>query len=87
VPVPDCAVTSQGQPGTVFPRVMNSSGISWTAPDHPRKPGGRDHAEVALADLPMTRTETVRPHPGLYGLSEFFSSLVCELEPRYGIEP
>lgn len=35
VPVPDCVVTSQGLPGTMFPRVMNSSGISWTAPDDP----------------------------------------------------
>ena len=26
MPVPDCAVTSRGLPGTLFPRVMNSSG-------------------------------------------------------------
>jgi hypothetical protein len=54
VPVPDCAVTSQSLPGTLFPRVVNSSGISRTAPDHPREPGGCDHAGVALADLPVT---------------------------------
>jgi len=75
VPVPDCAVTSQGLPGTLFPRVMNSSGISRTTPDHPRKPGGRDHADVALADLPMTRHETARPHQGRYRPSEFFSNI------------
>jgi hypothetical protein len=56
VPVPDRAVTGQGRPGALFRRVMNSSRISRTALDHPRKPGGRDHAEVALADLPVTGT-------------------------------
>src|ERR1700729_3145080 len=57
----------------------DSSGISRTAPDHPGKPGGRDLAGVALAELPMTRPETVRPHPGFYGLFYFFSNLFCEL--------
>jgi hypothetical protein len=32
---------------------------------------GRDHAGVALAELPMTRPETVRSYPGLYRLSGF----------------
>src|ERR1700721_398479 len=40
---------------------IDSSGILRTAPDHPRKPGGRDHTGVSLADLVMTRPETVRP--------------------------
>ncbi len=44
------------------------------------EPGGRDLAEVALADLAMTRPWTVRPHLGRYGLSGFFSNLACELE-------
>ncbi len=44
-----------------------------------RKPGDRDLAGVALADLPMTRPETVRPHPGLYRISDFFLNIVCEL--------
>jgi hypothetical protein len=37
--------------------------------------GGRDLAEVALADPPMT----VRPHSGLYRLLCFFSDIVVEL--------
>ena len=65
MPVPDCAVTNQGLPGTLFPEVMNGSGISRAAPEHPRKSGGCDLAEVGLADLPMTPLETVRPHPGI----------------------
>jgi len=40
---------------------------------------GRDLAGAALADLPVTRPGTVRPHLGLYGVSGLFSNLVCEL--------
>jgi len=39
------------------------------------EPGGRDRAEVALADLAMTRPETVRPHQGLDRLSDFFLNM------------
>ena len=71
MPVPDCAVASQGPPGTLFPR-------SLTVPrSHELRqiiPGTRRPrlAEVALADLAMTRPETIRPHQGLDGLSDFF---------------
>lgn len=41
---------------------MNGSGISRAAPEHPRKSGGCDLAEVALADLPMTPLETLGEH-------------------------
>ncbi len=43
------------------------------------EPGGRDLAEVALADLAMTRPETVRPHLGRYRLFDLFSNLASEL--------
>jgi hypothetical protein len=39
------------------------------------EPGGCDLAEVALADLTMTHPETVRPHQGLYGISDFFLNI------------
>ena len=78
MPVPDCAVTSRGLPGTLFPRVVNSSGISRTAPDHPRKPDGRDHAGVALADLPVTADSAPCGQPlvptGLPGPARIFSN-------------
>ena len=39
------------------------------------EPGGRDLAEVALADLAMTHPETARPHQGRHRLSDFFLSI------------
>jgi len=51
---------------------MNSSRISRIAPGSSSpQPSGRGLARVALADPPMSLTETVRPHPGPYGLSYF----------------
>ena len=46
---------------------------------HPRKPGGRDLAEVALSGPPMTHPDTIRPHPGLKMMPYFFSNITCEL--------
>jgi len=37
-PGPVQVITLKGLPGTLFPGDMNSSGISWTAPDHPGNP-------------------------------------------------
>jgi hypothetical protein len=39
------------------------------------EPGGRDHAEVALADLAMTPPQTIRPHQGLYRRSDLFLNI------------
>ena len=74
VPVPDCAVASHDLRGALFRR-------SWTVPrSHELRPiipgpGGRDLAEVALVDLAMTRPGTVRPHQGLYRLSDIFLNI------------
>ena len=59
MPVPDCR-PSQGLACTLFPRVVSSSDLMDCARSS-RKPGGRDHAEVALADLPMTRLRPIDP--------------------------
>jgi hypothetical protein len=71
VPVPDY----RHQPGPArhpVPQGYEQFRISWIAPDNPRKSGGRDHAGVALADLPATRPGAVRPHPALHGHYAFF---------------
>jgi hypothetical protein len=39
------------------------------------EPSGRDLAKVTLADLAMSRPETVSPHQGLYKLSDFFLNI------------
>ncbi len=39
------------------------------------EPSDRDLAKVALADLAMSRPETVSPHQGLYRLSDFFLNI------------
>jgi hypothetical protein len=53
----------------------DSYGNPRTMPGHPRKPDGRDLAEVALPGLPMTHPDTIRPHPVLKMTSYFFSNL------------
>jgi hypothetical protein len=78
VPVPDY----RHQPGPArhpVPQGYEQFRISWIAPDNPRKSGDRDHAGVALADLPATRPGAVRPHPALHG-HYAFSNCVFELE-------
>jgi hypothetical protein len=78
VPVPDCAVASQGLPGTCSLGREQFRDLASCARLSP-EPGGRDLARVALANLPMTRPMTVRTHQGLCKLSDLFSNLVCEL--------
>ena len=79
MPTPDCAVTNQGLPGTLFRKVGTAPGSPGLRRIIPGNPAARDLAGVALADLPMTPSETVGPHPGLYKLFDIFSNLVCEL--------
>ena len=64
----------RGLPDTLLPG-HDSYGISRTMASHPRKPGGRDLAEVALSGPPMTHPDTIRPHLGLKIASYFFSNL------------
>ena len=74
----ELCVTTGGLPGTVLPG-YDRYGISRTMASHPRKPGGRDLAEVALSGPPMTHPDTIRPHPGPKMIPYFFSNITCEL--------
>ena len=78
------------RPGT-FPAPRpghDSYRISRRMASHPRNPGGRDLAEVALSGPPMTHPDTIRPHQGpKNGTLFFFESYKLSCEPRYGIEP
>jgi hypothetical protein len=61
VPVPNYALPPGAWPAPCSPG-YDSYGISRTTVSHPRKPGGRDLAEVALSGPPMTHPDTNRPH-------------------------
>ena len=56
-------VTNQGPSRHPAPG-HDSYRISRRMASHPRKPGGRDLAEVALSGPPMTHPDTIRPHQG-----------------------
>jgi hypothetical protein len=57
-----------------WPKLTETHGL----PEPPRT-CRQDLAGPALADLRLTRTETIRPHPGLCRLSGFFSDIAFEL--------
>ena len=54
------ALPTRDLPGTPPPG-HDSYRISRRMASHPRKPGGRDLAEVALSGPPMTHPDTIRP--------------------------
>ncbi len=78
MPVPDCAVAARACPAPCSLGHEQFRDLTSCARLSP-EPNGRDLAEVALADLAMTRRETVRPHLGVSRPSDLFSILACEL--------
>ena len=63
VPTSTYALPTRDLPGTPPPG-HDSYRISRRMASRPRKPGGRDLAEVALSGPPMTHPDTIRPHEG-----------------------
>jgi hypothetical protein len=58
-------------PAPCFPG-HDSCGISRRMASHPRKPGGRDLAEVALSGPPMTTATPLGPTKARNGIISFF---------------